>query len=205
MILVLLCNFCYDLMCLGCTRPIWQTSECTGAAHQEPSLPIHPIFLQHPLWPFQRGCGFRPWIPLQSPWGCPNCCFSRSLAQYPRLWCTYSACEASWEEHQVGTSLECKYILILIFIYTMWYDGENYAYEGMWMLFWQFQRAPCSPCVVWIWLSTVISLALQCTSDSWVMASQLDVTMICGLAGVSRSLFLFVFSFIWIVYATIEY
>ena len=65
---------------------------------------------------------------------------------------------------------------------------QQYAYDlsGMWMLFWPFQRAPCSPCVVWICVSTVTWSDLQCTLVLWVMVNQLVATTICGLAGAPR-------------------
>lgn len=95
--------YSYYIFCcwcgLGCQWPIREEDQCSWAAYPEPSLPINTLLFQHPLWTLQRRCRFRPWLPLQSPWRCTDCCFSWPLAKHPWLWCSYSACEASWEEH----------------------------------------------------------------------------------------------------------
>lgn len=62
--------------------------------------------------------------------------------------------------------------------------------SGMLMLSWLCPREPCSPCVAWTLLLTVISSVLQCTLVSWVMASLLVATTTCGLDGAWRFVFL---------------
>ena len=147
------------------------------------------IFLQHPVWPIQRRCRFCPWISIQPPWRCPNSCFSWPLAQHPRLWCSHPACQATWKKHKVRKILcSQEFACCLCYKNSL---SKCLSLLGMWMLFWQYQREPSSPCVVWIWHLTVSWSALQCTLDLWVMASQLDATMICGLAGVPRYLLFF--------------
>ena len=75
------------------------------------------------------------------------------------------------------------YYLCLLWVFDWFWIIVSF---GMLMQWWPCRRELSSRCVVWIWDLTANSLGLQCTSDSWEMVSQLDVTTTCGLAGASR-------------------